>query len=250
MSRDPRILKAVQNLRKLRRVYAVISSKGGVGKTTVSTLLALYTSNLHCPTGLIDLDFVNPSTHVILGLKPEEVKYVEEKGILPYRAHVNLYYFTIVSYTRDRSMALRGLSARNALWEVLSIIDWRDVSVLYIDTPPGIGDEHLDLLYDLKEVLKPIVVTTPNLLSMHSAEKIIEILKELGYNEIYLIENMGHGSLLDYAGKHGLIYLGYIPFSNNMESVVGEISRLFNLDVRTHVEEIAWKLLKSNQMNY
>jgi len=56
MSRDPRVLKAIKNLSEIQRVYLVISSKGGVGKTTISTLLALYEASMNRKTGLLDLD--------------------------------------------------------------------------------------------------------------------------------------------------------------------------------------------------
>jgi len=242
MSRDPRVLKAIKNLSEIQRVYLVISSKGGVGKTTISTLLALYEASMNRKTGLLDLDFVNPSTHIVLGLKPEELEYEEEKGVKPYTVKNNLFYFSIVSYTRDKPIALRGREAVNALWEILAIVNWGPLHSLFIDTPPGIGDEHVELLYTLKDKTKPIVVSTPSKLSLNSIEKLIQILKEAGFREIYLLENMGDGSLQNYAEENKLVYLGYIPKSSRLEESIGNTEKLLELDVATYIYNILSKL--------
>lgn len=243
MSKDPRILKARKNLSELDSVYIIISSKGGVGKTTISTLLALYSTSSGYSIGLLDLDLVNPSTHVILGLKPEEIKYVEERGILPFNVFNKFHYFTIISYTRDNPMALRGSSVKNAIWEILSIINWSNTRLLYIDTPPGIGDEHLELLYELKDILKPIIVSTNSQIALSSTKKTTAILKELGYQEIYFIENMSTGELKHYADKQGVVYLGYVPYSRDLELSLGDLNKLLTLDLRYYVEKIFEKLI-------
>ncbi|MEM1529600.1 MAG: P-loop NTPase [Desulfurococcaceae archaeon] len=242
MSEDPRVLKAVENLKKPRRVYAVISNKGGVGKTTVTTLLALYSAKLGYSTGLLDLDLVNPSTHVVLGLRPEHLKYSEHHGVLPLRIG-NLHYFTVVAYTGDRPMALRGRAARDALWEVLSTVNWGVLDVVFVDTPPGIGDEHLELAYKLRGVIRPIVVSTPNPLSMSVVKKVIHILRECGYADLYFVENMGDGKLVDYAKELGVTYLGYIPHSTRLETATGSLDKLLGLDVEDSARYILSKLL-------
>lgn len=242
MSEDPRILKAVENLKKPRGVYAVISNKGGVGKTTVTTLLALHSAKLGYSVGLLDLDFVNPSTHVVLGIKPEQLKYEEHYGILPLRIN-NLHYFTIVAYTGDKPIALRGRATRDALWEVLSTVTWGVLDAVFIDTPPGIGDEHLELMYKLRGIVKPIVVSTPNPLSMNAVKKIIYVLRECGYVDLRFVENMGNGKLRDYAKELGVVYLGYVPFSSTLENAIGDLNKLLKLDVEP-VKEVLNKLLR------
>lgn len=239
---DPRILRALKTLCGIRRVYVVLSSKGGVGKSTISTLLALYASNRGTRSGLLDLDFVNPTTHVILGVRAEDIKYNEEKGITPHRVGL-LSYFTIVAYTRDLPLALRGENARNALRELLSIVNWGELELLLIDTPPGISDEHLELIYALRGVLRPLVVTTPSRLAWHSVSKLIEILHSAGYRELYLVENMGSGELHFIAEKLGVKYLGYIPYTRQIENSLGSLDKLLKLDVKVNIEEIITKLL-------
>ncbi len=239
---DPRLLRALKTLSGIRHVYVVLSSKGGVGKSTISTLLALYASSRGIRSGLLDLDFVNPSTHIILGLRAEDIKYDEEKGIIPHRVGL-LSYFTIVAYTRDLPLALRGENARSALRELLSIVNWGELELLLIDTPPGISDEHLELIYALRSVVKPLVVTTPSRLAWHSILKLIEILHSAGYRELYLVENMGNGELRYLTEKLGVIYLGYLPYTRQIENSIGSLDMLLQLDVKTHIEEMLVRLL-------
>ena len=243
MNSDPRILKAIENLRELKNIYVVLSSKGGVGKTTVSTLLALYSSVQGYRVGLLDIDLINPSTHVFLGLKPDMLKYEEEYGILPYRIGT-LYYFSIVAYTSDRPLALRGSSVRNALWEILAIVNWDKIDMLFIDTPPGLGDEHLELVYVMRKYIKPIVVTTPSPLALNSTKKLLTIIKDIGFSKIYLIENMGNRILEKEAREWNTIYLGYIPYSSKLEEYIGNMNRLLELDVKDNIQEILARLIK------
>lgn len=241
---DPRLLRALKTLSEIKHTYVVLSSKGGVGKSTVSTLLALYASSMGIPSGLLDLDFVNPSTHVILGLRVEDIVYREEKGVIPHRTGL-LSYFTIVAYTKDLPLALRGESARSALREILSIVNWGNLELLLVDTPPGISDEHLEILYSLRGVIKPLVVATPSRLAWHSVLKLVSLLRDMRYRRIYFVENMGSGELVTQAREAGAEYLGYIPFTRQLEFSIGNISKLLELDVKTHINEILEKLLST-----
>ncbi|MEM4718006.1 MAG: P-loop NTPase [Desulfurococcaceae archaeon] len=235
MIRDPRILRARKIFSKLKKVYCVLSTKGGVGKTTISALLALYSSRKGIRTGLLDLDFVNPSTHVFLGVYPWSIKYREELGVYPYRLLDNLWYFTTIAFTSDNPMALRGKSSENALWEVLSIVNWDNVEVLFIDTPPGISDEHLELLGNLIEYIEPIIISTPSRLSLNTTTKYIKLLRAIGYSKVYLFENMGSGELITYAGSEELIYLGNLPYLSDIEDAIGNIDKLLGLGLERHI---------------
>jgi ATP-binding protein involved in chromosome partitioning len=239
---DPRLLRALKTLSKIKRVYLVLSSKGGVGKSTIATLIAFYASSRGVPSGLLDLDFVNPSTHVILGLRVEDIKYIEEKGVIPHRIGL-LSYFTIVAYTRDLPLALSGENARNALRELLSIVNWDNLELLLIDTPPGISDEQLELIYALRGVIKPLLITTPSRLAWHSVSKLIELLRGAGYEELYLVENMGNGELRYLVEKQGVKYLGYVPYIKQIEDSIGDLNKLLQLNVRANIDELVSKLL-------
>lgn len=241
MSSDPRFHGTVKRLKQIPKVYMVLSSKGGVGKSIVSTLLSYYSSLKNTPTGLLDLDFTNPSTHIILGFRPEELSYREEKGLEPYKIG-KLSYFSIISFTKDNPLVLKGEEARNVMREVLSIVNWVGVQKLFIDTPPGLSDEQLEAIYNLKGLVKPIVVSTPHKLSIQSVSRLVRILRDARVDEIILVENMGSGELKTFADSEGLKYAGYIPFVENIEECIGSISKLENCRIREYFEAILIKI--------
>lgn len=231
MSDDQRIYGALKRLREVNKVYMVLSVKGGVGKTTLSTLMALRAATEYGSAGLLDLDFVNSSTHILLGLDPGRIKYEEEKGLNPLQLN-GLFYFTIAPYIRGLPLPLHGKAARNLLWEVLSIVNWRDVKILFADTPPGLGDEHLELLYKLKSVVTPLVVATPSKMSLYSTLNLVDLLRDIGYEKVYLIENMGNWLLKNIAESRGAIYAGSFPYIPELESYIGDITRLKSLALK------------------
>ncbi|MEM1696644.1 MAG: P-loop NTPase [Desulfurococcaceae archaeon] len=218
----------MNRLRKLRQVFFVMSSKGGVGKTTISVLLSLASSSMQGLTGLLDLDFVNPSTHVLLGLDINNIEYKEENGVVP--AHIdNILYFTIAYYTRGLPTPLHGKALRNILWEVLSIVNWDGVSLLFVDTPPGISDEHLEVLYKLRGVITPVIVTTSSKLSLDSAKNLASLLRESGFARVYLVENMSNCYLKDFTRSIEVQYAGCVPYIPFFEELTGDVNKLRSL---------------------
>lgn len=243
---DPRILLARNNLAKIRSVYIVLSIKGGVGKTTISTLLSLHSALKGTKTGLMDLDFVNPSTHILLGIDPRVVRYKEMHGIIPYMIMENLYYFTITPFTEDRPIALRGESVSNALREVLSIVRWNGVELLIIDTPPGVNDEQLELIYNLRGLsnVKPVLISTPSSMSLNSVVKLVYLLRGAGYSDIYLVENMGSGVLKNKAESLGVKYAGFLPYIGNIEDVVKHVvTGAVLMDLQVYLDKIATSIM-------
>src|SRR3990170_4890960 len=140
---DPRTSVISERLKRIGRIIAVSSGKGGVGKSLVATTLALALSRRGCKVGLFDLDFTSPSTHIILNAENAQPK--EEKGIIP-PVVKGIAYMSLVYYTGDKATPLRGADVSNALIELLSVTQWGKLDFLVIDMPPGIGDAVLDLL--------------------------------------------------------------------------------------------------------
>lgn len=244
---DIRIEAIRRNLSAARRVYAAMSVKGGVGKTTISVILSYALAERGYAVGLADLDLVNPSTHVILGIDPSTIKYEEQRGIRPFKVTPNLSYATFASFTGDMPIGLRGASASNALREFLAILKWGDLDFLFLDMPPGLGDEHMDLIYGLKGIVSPLVIATPSKLALRSVGKLLEVLKEAGFADISLIENMGVGELKRFAEDIGARYLGYIPFSKHVEMLIGDLKRLRTSEIYPFVNYILDEMLKSKR---
>ena len=118
---DPRIAIIEKRFQNVRRVVAVSSGKGGVGKSTIAAALALSLRDRGHSVGLLDLDFTSPATHVILGV--EGLYPEEEYGIVPPLAH-GLRYMSITYYSVDKPTPLRGEDVSNAIIELLAITRW------------------------------------------------------------------------------------------------------------------------------
>jgi len=186
MSWDPResiIEKRLAGVKKL----AVVSAKGGVGKSTISAILALILAE-KTRVGLLDLDAYNPSIPAILGIKG--LKIGEDKGIIP-QYFEGLHVLSFAHFTKEKATPLRGKELSDALKELLTATIW-DVDLLIIDTPPGMGEATLELLRFFRDA-KFLVITTPSLL----AEKALEKEKELLGKEkiIGIVENMSEGGV-------------------------------------------------------
>lgn len=218
---DPRLLVIGKRLSRIKKIIPIMSSKGGVGKTLIASLSAYELARRGYRIGLLDLDLTNPSTHIVLGIEPEKLEIVEEKGVLPPEVH-GIKYMTMAIYVGDNPSPLRGEAINDAFLEILAITRWGDLDYLLIDTPPGLSDVQLDLLSYLGDKVLPLIIGTPSPLSVKSIEKMITVLKEGGYNILGLIENMSPGKhLAQLAEKHGIKYLGSIPYDEEIDRYLG-----------------------------
>jgi len=233
---DPRTSIISERLKKIARIIAVSSGKGGVGKSLIATTLALELANKGRKVGLFDLDFTSPTTHVILGL-PDSAKPTEDKGLIPPTVS-GLEYMSLVYYTSDRPAPLRGEDTSNVLIELLAVTRWSELEYLIIDMPPGIGDAVLDLIR-LVEKIEFIIVTTPSRLAFETVKKLANLLKELQVPVIGVVENMKMkgGRDIEYNTKMlSLSYLGGIPFDPNVETAIGKPSALMKTAIAQQVK--------------
>lgn len=226
---DPRTSIITRRLSKIRHIVAVTSGKGGVGKSMVSTALALSLAKEGCRVGLFDIDFTGPSTHIILGV-PKTVQPKEDKGIVP--ATVNgLEYMSLIYFVAGKATPLRGADVSNALIELLAVTQWGELDFLIIDMPPGIGDAVLDLVR-LVERIEFLIVTTPSLLAFEVVKKQVEVLSELKMPIVGVVENMKRESssvIKDECKKLGLKYLGAVDYDTHVEDSIGNPDKLLQI---------------------
>ncbi len=238
---DPRISVVNERLKNIENIVAVSSGKGGVGKSLVASTLALTLAKKGCKTGLFDLDFTSPSTHLILGV--QEMQPKEEKGIIPPEVY-GLKYMSIVYYSSNQVTPLRGADVSNALIELLAITRWEKLDFLVIDMPPGIGDATLDLLRLVKNI-KFLVITTPSRLAFETVRKLASLLRKLEIPIVGIVENMkmDDSKFIQTQVKNlGLPFLGEIPFDNKIEDAIGNVDKLLETVFAKKVESIAAKL--------
>lgn len=238
---DPRFSIIDKRLSKIKKIIAIASGKGGVGKSLVASALSLNLSMKGYKVGLLDLDIYGPSAHLILGVTnfcfPEE-----EKGILPYKLD-EIKFMSIVFFTKDKPAPLRGVNITNTIVELLSITQWGELDYLIIDLPPGIGDETLDLIRLVKRS-EFLVVTTPSKVAMGAVGKLLSILKELKLPIIGVLENMkmkDSNYIKNSVSKMDIKYLGYISFDQNLEDSIGKSTKLLKIDFMRQLDEIILK---------
>ena len=240
---DPRLSVIDKRLSKIKRIIAVASGKGGVGKSLVASTLALSLSKKGYSVGLLDLDLYGPSSHVILGINdfsfPEE-----EKGILPHKID-DISFMSIVYFTQDKPAPLRGIDITNIIIELLSITQWGELDFLIIDMPPGIGDETLDVIKLVKKS-EFLVVTTPSKVAIAAVSKLLKILKELKLPIIGIVENMKMKQsdfIKGNVSKMGISYLNSIQFDENLEDSIGKPNLLVKTDFMKDFDKIIQKII-------
>ena len=242
---DPRTSTINERLKKISKIIAISSGKGGVGKSLIATTLALILAEKNCKVGLFDLDFTSPSTHIILGAKDAQPK--EEKGIIPPIVK-GIEYMSLIYYTGDHATPLRGADVSNALIELLSLTRWNELDFLVIDMPPGIGDAVLDLIRLVRN-LEFLIVTTSSRLAFETVKKLTSLLQDLKVPIIGVVENMKMNEtkkIKQQTEKLGITFLGEIPYDPNVEAVIGDETKLLETTLAQKIKEIATNNLIHN----
>ncbi len=234
---DPRLNIISTRLEKIKKVIAVSGGKGGIGKSSVASLLALNLSKMGYDVGLLDMDFCGPSTHIILGAKGQLPE--EEKGIIPPEVK-GIKFMSIVHYTEDKPAPLRGKEVSNALIELLAVTRWGELDFLIIDMPPGMGDTILDVIRLMKET-EFVVVTTPSRMALETVKKVLKILKELNIPITGVVENMKMGDssyVQEEMEKMGIRFLGKIPYDSEFENSLGNPEKLVKTSAAKSLKDI------------
>ncbi|MEM4558443.1 MAG: P-loop NTPase [Acidilobaceae archaeon] len=228
---DPRVYIIKERLSSIKTIIPILGFKGGVGKTTIASLLALSLSEHGYRVGLIDMDFTNPTLHIVLGVNIEIIKPIEEKGIIPPRTD-NLRLITLAYYTKGNPTPLRGRELDEVFKEILSITIWRDTDILIVDPPPTFTDVNLNIIRFMKDLAKPLIVSNTSILSIQPTRNLVRVLRELSIEPIGLIFNMSIGDkdleerLLSELRNENIRVLGILRLDTSLEKAYGSISLL------------------------
>lgn len=181
-------------LSKVRNIIAVVSGKGGVGKSTVSANLALALAQGGAKVGLMDADIYGPSVPIMFGLRGQRPLMTHENGkdlIVPLEKF-GIKLMSIGLLVDEKSAVVwRGPMASSAIRQFVSEVLWDELDYLVIDMPPGTGDIHLTLVQTVP-VTGAIIVTTPQDVALADAKKAIAMFGQAQINVpiIGLVENM------------------------------------------------------------
>jgi ATP-binding protein involved in chromosome partitioning len=215
----------------VKNIIAVVSGKGGVGKSTVASNLALALARGGATVGLLDADIYGPSVPIMFGVRGERPMMVEKEGkgmIVPLDRY-GIKLLSIGLLVDEKSAVVwRGPMASSAIRQFVTDVEWGELDYLIIDMPPGTGDIHLTMM-QAAPVTGVVVVTTPQDVALADAKKGIAMFGQAQMNVpiIGLVENMSYftpAELPDHKyfifGKEGgrrlaeeydLPFLGQIP---------------------------------------
>lgn len=190
MSIDPRPSVIENRLKQVRRVIAVTGWKGGIGKSVTACTLALLLAKKGYKTGLFDLDFAGASDHLVLGAKGIFPK--EEKGLEP-PVYEGVKFMSVVFFSENKAVPLRGANVSDAIIELLAITQWGELDFLVLDMPPGINDAALDVMRFARGA-EVLAVTTPSLLSHDVLDRSLKLYRDLKVPVLGVVENMSAGA--------------------------------------------------------
>lgn len=185
-----------QILSGVKNIIAVVSGKGGVGKSTVSANLALALAAGGAKVGLMDADIYGPSVPIMFGVRGERPMMREKDGkgmIVPLKKYgIELMSIGLLVDEKN-AVVWRGPMASSAIRQFVTEVDWGELDYLVIDMPPGTGDIHLTLMQTVP-VTGVVVVTTPQNVALADAKKAIAMFSQAQINVpiIGLVENMAY----------------------------------------------------------
>lgn len=217
----------------IKKIIAVASGKGGVGKSTVAFNLAVALARAGKKTGLLDADIYGPSVPRLAGVgfrKPD----TKEGKLQPLEAHGMKLMSMGFMVEEEKPVIWRGPMVQTALYQMLRDVEWgtddAPLDVLIVDMPPGTGDAQLTLAQKVP-LAGAVIVSTPQDLALIDARKAIEMFRRTGVPVLGVIENMstyvcgncgheehifGHGGARAEAEKLGVPFLGEIPLRSDI----------------------------------
>jgi ATP-binding protein involved in chromosome partitioning len=206
------------------RILAIASGKGGVGKSTVSSNLAVALAKQGRRVGLLDADIYGPSQPQMMGVNKRPAS-PDGKIIIPLQAHGVTLMSIGLMVDPDKAVVWRGPMLMGALQQMLNQVQWGELDVLIVDLPPGTGDVQLTLCQKT-QLTGAIIVSTPQDVALIDARKALDMFATLHTPVLGMIENMsqytcpscgheahifGHGGVEAEAKKLDIPFLGALP---------------------------------------
>lgn len=207
----------------VKRIIAVASGKGGVGKSTCAVNLACALLHLGAKVGLLDCDIYGPSIPLMMGIRERPTVNAREQLVPPVAHGVKVMSIGLL-VTDDQPVVWRGPMITKTIQQFLLAVDWSDLDFLLVDLPPGTGDAQLSLCQTVP-LDGGIVVTTPQEASLGVVRKGIAMFNKVNVPILGIVENMsyftaptgerieifGHGGGKSEAARQKVPFLGEIP---------------------------------------
>ena len=218
---------------RVEKVIAVVSGKGGVGKSMVTALSAVAANRNGCKVGVMDADITGPSIPKMFGF--HDKAYGSEIGIIPCAtpSEVKLMSLNLLTENESDPVVWRGPVIAGAVTQFWTDVAWGDLDVMFIDMPPGTGDVPLTVFQSLP-VDGIIVVTSPQELVSMIVEKAVKMAEMMNVPILGIVENMsyfecpdngrkyeifGKSHVDEIAAEHGLKVLAKLPIDPDLATL-------------------------------
>ena len=261
---ENKIYNSERKIENISNVIAVSSGKGGVGKSTITSNLAVSLSKMGFSVGILDADIYGPSIPLMFDIsnqKPLAVNVNGKSKMKPIESY-GVKILSIGFFTKsDEAVIWRGPMASKALNQMIFDADWGKLDFLLIDLPPGTGDIHLSIMQSLP-ISGAIIVSTPQVVALSDARKGVSMFKKENINVpvLGLIENMSYFTPLELPknkyylfGKDGaknlasdlkIPFLGVLPIIQSIREA-GDFGRPASMQDDTISENIFNEISKN-----
>jgi len=194
--------KLKDSLSRIKHVIIVMSGKGGVGKSTVSSNLAQALSMRGNRTGLMDIDITGPNIPKMFKIEDEKLYINEKNQLIPIAVSESLSIMSMAFLLPEKDMAVmwRGPMKASAIRQFIEDVEWGDLDYLIVDMPPGTGDEAISIVQLIPKADGAVIVTTPQDVAVLDSRKSITFATQTKIPIIGLIENMS-GFICPHCGK-------------------------------------------------
>ncbi len=216
----------------MKSIVAIASGKGGVGKSTVATNLAVCLAEAGARVGLIDADILNPNIPQMFGLGSGRPPVANNK-MQPLEVYGVQLISTGFLTTPDKPMIMRGPMLHSAIRQFFTDVEWGNLDYMIVDLPPGTGDAPLSLAQSFP-LTGCIIVTQPQAVAVSDAIRAAAMFEQLKAPVLGVIENMsgeffGSGGGEKFAESRGVPFLGRIPLSADVREG-GDYGRPISID--------------------
>ncbi|MBK5240105.1 Mrp/NBP35 family ATP-binding protein [Clostridium sp.] len=252
------------SLNKVKNIIGVMSGKGGVGKSTISALIAHELNKKGYKVGLMDSDITGPSIPRLLGIK--DVKPVmSESGILPVRTPegIDVISMNLLVENEDDPVIWRGPAVSGVVTQFWTDVIWGELDYLIIDMPPGTGDVALTVMQSIP-ITGIVMVSTPQDMVSMIVGKAINMARKLNINILGLIENMSYiicpgcsekikffesDNIDEFLDKNGLDLLGEIPMCKEIVNISNKGEYKLNPELNEIAENIVVNIINKAHKN-
>ena len=215
----------------VKNIIAIASNKGGVGKSTVATNLAVALAAAGASVGLVDADATGPNLPTMFGL-PAGFQAQSEQGLHPVERHGVRVISLGFLLPAGAPVVWRGPMIGSAIRQLLHDVDWGDVDYLLIDLPPGTSDASMSMAQEAP-IAGAVVVSTPQQVALEDASKAVTMFEKLNVPVFGIVENMswfitpdtgqrveifGHGGARDAADDLEIEFLGEVPLATEVRA--------------------------------